>query len=398
MKQRVALVIGAGIAGPAVALFLKTAGFVPLVFEAHSQDFNIGGALQVAPNGMHILQQLGLARPMLEAGVESAELCFKNQFGKSLGCIPNGPASIYGIPGVQVVRSVLHKALLDELISNGIPIQYSKRVHRIELNEHGVTAEFEDGTAAEGSILIGADGIHSRTRQIIFPSTQGPHYTGLVTIGGFASNPVLRATDVKQRSRTHMIFGQNGFFGYGYCDNADPSTVMWWSQLSRNQEPGYDELRSATPQGLQESLQNHHRGWAEPVGSILQSATRILWGPIHDLNTLQKWSHERVVLIGDAAHAISPHAGQGVSLALEDAITLAKHLRSEDYRDAFRHYQQDRQERVNKIVGTARKRGDNKHALPPTAAKIRDFMMSLYLRFRGGHINDETYGYRIDWQ
>ena len=164
MKERVALVVGGGIAGPAVALFLKTAGYVPLLFEAHSQSSNIGGGLQIAPNGMHVLQRLGVTSPVLEQGVESAELCFENQFGKSLGCIPNGPASVYGTPGVQVARSVLHKALLDELFSQGIQIQYSKRVHEIWSYEHGVSAQFEDGSTAEGSILIGADGTLSRTR------------------------------------------------------------------------------------------------------------------------------------------------------------------------------------------------------------------------------------------
>jgi 2-polyprenyl-6-methoxyphenol hydroxylase-like FAD-dependent oxidoreductase len=397
MKERVALVMGGGIAGPAVALFLKRAGYIPFVFEAHSRGSNIGGGLQIAPNGMHVLQQLAIARPLLERGVESAELCFENQFGKKLGCIPNGPASLYKTPAVQVARSVLHDALLDELTAKGVPIQYSKRLKNISFEENEVSAHFEDGSTAEGSILIGADGIHSLTRQIIFPSTQVPRYTDLVTIGGFASHPSLRAIDDEQQSRTHMVFGQNGFFGYGYCDQSDPSTIMWWSHLDRTTEPGADELRSATMQELQAKLLSHHRGWAEPVELILLHATRILWGPVHDLPALPQWSRERVVLIGDAAHAISPHAGQGVSLALEDALILAKHLQTRDYCDAFRYFQEDRQKRVNKIVATARKRGDNKHALPPKAAKIRDFMMSLYLRFRGTHINDETYGYKIDW-
>lgn len=380
-----------------MALFLKRAGYAPRVFEAHAKSSNIGGGLQIAPNGMYVLQQLAIASGLVERGVESAELCFENQFGKSLGRIPNGPALLYATPAVQVARSVLHEALLDELNANGIAIGYSKSINNISETEDQVFAQFEDGSSVEGSILIGADGIHSRTRQIVFPLLQPPLYTGLVTIGGFASHPSLEAATATEQSRTHMIFGQNGFFGYGYYDRADPSAVMWWSHLQYPQEPTVEDLRSVTSQELQERLLKRHLGWAEPVGLILRNVSRILWGPVHDLSPLPQWSHERVVLVGDAAHAISPHAGQGVSMALEDALCLAKHLQAADHSTAFRNYQKDRQARVNKIVAEARKRGDNKHALPPTAAKIRDFMISMYLRFRRGHMNDETYGYKLDW-
>ena len=112
---------------------------------------------------------------------------------------------------------------------------------------------------------------------------------------------------------------------------------------------------------------------------------------------LKTWSKDRVVLIGDAAHAISPHAGQGVSLALEDAICLAKHLRRLSYEEAFVAYQQDRQARVEKIVAEARKRGDAKHALTPGAARIRNFILGMFLRLRGDRIFEEAYRYTADW-
>lgn len=397
MKKTSVLIVGGGIAGPAVALFLKKAGFQPVVFEAHEGVSDIGGGLQVAPNGMQVLGQLGLAGPLLRAGVESAEFCFENQFGRRLACLPNGPASRYDFPAIFIRRSVLHEQLLHELERQEIPIHYAKRLRGIVSNDSSITAEFADGSLAEGAILIGADGIHSPTRRTVFPAAPPPFYTGLMVVGGFAQDPALRPAEAKCLSRAHMIYGADGFFGFGYHDPADPTAVMWWSHQQRAKEPSREELHSMTPDSLREQLIEQHRGWAEPVPTILRSAQRILWGPIHDLQDLKKWSAGRVVLIGDAAHAISPHAGQGVSLALEDAICLAKHLRDLSYADAFVAFQQHRQVRVGKIIEEARKRGDAKHSLTPAAAKVRDFMLGAFLRLRGNRIFDEAYRYAVKW-
>jgi 2-polyprenyl-6-methoxyphenol hydroxylase-like FAD-dependent oxidoreductase len=397
MTKTRALIIGGGIAGPAIALFLKKAGLDPIVFEAYERASDIGGGLQIAPNGMRVLSQLDLAERLRTLGIESAEFSFENESGRSLACLPNGPASRYGLPAIFISRSALHVALLSELERQQIPIHYSKRLQGIASNATCVKVEFADGSYAEGSILIGADGIHSQTRRIVFPETPSPSYTGLMVIGGFAQDPALQTPNAKLKSRAHMIYGANGFFGYGYYDPANPAAVMWWSHQQRVPEPSKEELRSIDPDVLRQRLIEQHRGWAEPVPTILRNAQKILWGPIHDLPDLNTWSKDRVVLIGDAAHAISPHAGQGVSLALEDAICLARHLRKVSYGEAFVGYQQDRQARVEKIVAEARKRGEAKQALTPGAARIRNFILGMFLRLRGGRMFDEAYCYAADW-
>jgi 2-polyprenyl-6-methoxyphenol hydroxylase-like FAD-dependent oxidoreductase len=397
MTKTTVLIIGGGIAGPAIALFLKKAGFQPIVFEAHERASDIGGGLQIAPNGMRVLNQLHLAGSLRNLGIESTEFYFEDQSGKRLACVPNGPASRYGFPAIFISRSVLHAAMLSELERQRIPIHYSKRLKGIVSNDSGVTAEFADGSRAEGSILIGADGIHSQTRQAIFPETPPPFYTGLMVIGGFAQDPALQPANAKLQSRAHMIYGTNGFFGYGYYDPTNPTTVMWWSHQQRAPEPSKEELQSIDANVLREQLIEQHRGWAEPVLTILRSTQRILWGPIHDLSDLETWSKDRVVLIGDAAHAISPHAGQGVSLALEDAIGLAKHLREGSYADAFAAFQRDREARVRKIVAEARKRGEAKHSLTPGAARIRNLMLGMFLLLRGNRMFEEAYRYPAEW-
>ncbi len=397
MADQTTLVIGGGIGGPAVALFLKRAGYRPLVFEAYKAASDIGGGLQIAPNGMSVLNELGLAETVRQAGVESAEFCFENQFGKTLRCIPNGPASRYAFPATQIRRSLVHQILLDALAQQNIPIHYSKRLARITSNRDQVTATFADGSSVSGSILIGADGLHSNTRGLLFPDAPAPHYTGLITVGGFAKSDALIPRDPSHLTRAHLVFGLNGFFGYGYYDPADPSSVMWWSHLQREAEPSEHELHSAGIEELRGRILTHHRGWSEPVETILRAANRIFCGPVYDLADLPKWSSGRIALIGDAAHAISPHAGQGASLALEDALNVAKQLRDASPETAFERFQQARQLRVSRIIADARKRGEGKQTLPPNAAKIRDFILTQFLRFRGKRLFDEAYGYTEVW-
>lgn len=393
------LIVGGGIAGPALALFLHKAGIPAAVFEAYPQVDDIGGGMQIAPNGMHVLEQLGLAQRVIAAGVESDEFWFENQNGKVLGRVPNGPAARYGIPAVQIARSVVHRVLMDEAARRGIPIAYRKRLRNLASHSSGVVAEFEDGSSAEGSLLIGADGVHSRTRELIFPEGPRPVYTGLFTVGGFASHANAAATSRRAMSRTHMIFGRDGFFGYGYFDPQRPDMVMWWSHLARHLEPEKQEYGAWSNEELRVELLERHRGWQEPVGSILRSAGELLRGPVYDVPSLPQWWRDRVLLIGDAAHAISPHAGQGASLALEDAMALARLLRDAQpgHEQAFAQFTAERRGRVERIVAEARRRGDGKRTLTPTAAWIRDRVLSVFARVAGHKMNDWIYSYRTAW-
>jgi 2-polyprenyl-6-methoxyphenol hydroxylase-like FAD-dependent oxidoreductase len=399
MKPKV-LIIGGGIAGPALALFLNKAGIASTIYEAYPQMGDIGGGLQIAPNGMHVLEQIGMAGQITSKGVESDEFSFENQQGEVLGLVANGPAKKYGIPAVQIERAVLHRVLLAEVERHGIVVSYQKRLRHLTCDNSGVAAEFDDGTAAEGSLLIGADGIHSRTRDLIFPEGPRPVYTGLFTVGGFASHPSLVPSSRQAMCRAHMIFGRDGFFGYGYFDKQNPSSVMWWSHITKGGGPDRQDYKSWPTDELRKELLLRHQGWEEPVATILRNASELLRGPIYDLPSLPHWSKDRVVLIGDAAHAISPHAGQGASLALEDAITLAKLLRNSQtsHARAFEQYTKVRRNRVERIIAAARKRGDGKRILSPTAAWIRDRVISIFVRVRGDRMNDWMYSYKNPWE
>jgi 2-polyprenyl-6-methoxyphenol hydroxylase-like FAD-dependent oxidoreductase len=399
MKEHV-VIVGGGIAGPALALLLDKAGISSAVYEAYPQADDIGGGLQIAPNGMRVLDRIGVADQLLARGVAGEEFCFENQNGTVLARVGNGRAHKYGVPAVQMSRSVLHKALMEEVARRGITITYRKRLTELSCHSDGVAARFEDGTMAEGTILVGADGVHSRTREILFPAGPRPVYTGIFTVGGFASHPSLAPAGEAQMQRLHMIFGREGFFGYGYFDRQYPSRVMWWSHLERKREPSKQEYASWSTEELRAELLERHRGWHEPVQTILRSATDLMRGPIYDVPTLPAWSRDRTLLIGDAAHAISPHAGQGASLALEDAMMLAKLLRDRQssYVETFALFEQSRRARVEKIIAEARRRGDGKRVLTPAQAWVRDRIISILMPILGERMNEGMYSYKIDWE
>jgi len=397
MKPHV-LIIGGGIAGPALALFLNNAGIASTVFEAHSQVDDIGGGLQISPNGMRVLEQIGISDEVIARGIESDEFSFENQRGKVLGRIPNGPARIYGIPAVTVARSAIHRMLVSTAERGGIPIFYRKRLRHLRCDATGVIAEFEDGSTSKGTLLIGADGIHSRTRELVFPEGLRPSYTGLFTVGGFASHSSLAPATPAEMRRMHMIFGRNGFFGYAHFDRQKPDTVMWWSHLTREWEPQSEDYKNWSTEVLRGELLARHHDWQSPVGTILRSAKDLLCGPVHDVPSLPAWSKDRILLIGDAAHAISPHAGQGASLALEDAMLLGKMLSDSvaSYEQAFAQFVQQRRSRVERVIAEARRRGDGKRTLTPATAWIRDRVISAFALFSGARMNHWMYSYKID--
>ncbi len=394
------LIVGGGIAGPALALFLNEARIASTIYEAYPRTEDIGGGFQIAPNGMRVLEQLGLAHKVIAEGVESDEFRFENQHGRILGSVPNGPASLYGIPAVLVRRSFVHQALLDEVERRGIPVHYQKRLLGLESKAASVTAHFEDGSSADGAILIGADGVQSRTRGVIFPDGPRPFYTGLFTIGGFASDPTLIPQEEKEMHQMHMVYGREGFFGYAHFDGQRPDSVMWWTHLSKDEDAESLNYKSWSTDQLRQEMLLRHEGWRAPVSTILKSAQELLRGPVFDVPILPAWSKGRALLIGDAAHATSPHAGLGASLALEDAMLLGKLMRRSHFNhgEVFAQFEQARRTRVERVITESRRRGERKQVLTPTAAWIRDRMISGFALLLGSRMNRWMYEYKIAWE
>jgi 2-polyprenyl-6-methoxyphenol hydroxylase-like FAD-dependent oxidoreductase len=142
-----------------------------------------------------------------------------------------------------------------------------------------------------------------------------------------------------------------------------------------------------------------YQSYHEPIESLISNSQSSLKLNISDIQTLPKWHEGRVLLIGDAAHAVSPNAGQGASIALEDAMYLARLLRdsSGDYEQVFTQFETDRKTRVEKIVAEGRQRGVDKQVVTPFQSKIREIMLMIFVNLFGASGQDWLYRYAINW-
>jgi 2-polyprenyl-6-methoxyphenol hydroxylase-like FAD-dependent oxidoreductase len=216
-RKRKALIIGAGIAGPVAGILLKRAGFEAAVYEAWPYETGIGGGLQIAPNGMHVLAEIGLADELASRGAVSESFDFYSQKGARLGSINHDMRARFGQPAVNMKRAMLNETLVDKAWSSCVEMHFEKRLAKIEDRpDQPIVATFTDGSTAEGDFLIGADGVHSAVRQHVIPGGPKPFDTGLLSFGGFVPRSLLE--DAGIGSHIEATFGRrSGFFGFGFC-------------------------------------------------------------------------------------------------------------------------------------------------------------------------------------
>ena len=347
------------------------------IYEAQPAPDGGGGYfLNVASNGLAVLQTLGLEQAVAAQGFPIPQMIMWNGSGKKLGSVRNGAAPGEGEVSVVVMRGRLHSLLRQEAQRCGATVAWGKQLTAIDVTPgEQVVAHFADGSYATGDLVIGCDGIQSRTRQIIDPGAPRPRYTGLISCGGFAHNTALAPTPDTQ----HFIFGKRAFFGYFVKPGGE---VWWFSNLAYAGEPRRAELAAIPHAVWQQKLLDLYRDDQPLINDIIRASTSdIGMYPIYDVPATAIWHKGPLVLLGDAVHAMSPSAGQGASFALEDAVVLAQCIRDfETLADAFATYAALRRARVEKMVSASRRLGNNKAAPNAMARWLRDLMLPFILK------------------
>jgi FAD-dependent urate hydroxylase len=384
-SDKKALIIGCGVAGPVLAMFLQRIGVTPVIFEGKPEPRDDGGFfLNLAANGTDVLETLGIEEQVLKHGHRSEKLVFQNHVNRRLG--ENQQET------VLIKRGHLTKVLREEALKDGITIEFGKRLTDVEIpHDDMAIAYFNDGTEAHGNFLVGCDGIHSQTRDSIFPDAPKPEYTGVIDSGAFTRNELVPLSDGIMR----MTFGVNGFFGYQKVPTGE---IYWFENHERSHAPSRGELDEISQSQWKDKLLTLHEPDSEPITDIIRSTEGDIgkW-PVYDLLSLSAWHQETFCLIGDAAHATSPHIGQGASLAMEDAIVLAKCLRDvEGVSDAFAAFEELRRERVKAIVEMSRETGNQKAPSNMITRKFRDLVLPFFLK-RGVERFEQIYSYRVEW-
>jgi len=363
---KTAAVIGGGIAGTAAAIALQSAGFTPVIHERseHGVADERGAFLTVAVNGLAALRSLGLdPAELLAAGYPTPRLVLSNGAGRRLADLPLGGPTADGTVTTTIKRADLYAALRSAAVRDGIDIRYSKRLVTLAEDADRVTAGFADGTSVSGDLLVGADGINSRTRALLDPAAPAPQYLGLLNAGGFTTGPVGAELD-RTPGLVHMTYGRRCFFGWSVA----PDGSVWWFANPPSKAPH----AGFTPDRWRSHLLDLFAADTGPAAAIIRATGEVL-GPwdTFDLPRVPVWRTGRTVLIGDAAHAVSPSSGQGASMAIEDAVTLGRCLASDGVPAALAGYEQRRRARVEKVVAFGRRNSSGKTA-GPAGAWIRD--------------------------
>ena len=391
---RTALVIGGGIAGPVAAMALQQAGIQATVYEAHPRSAEgIGVFLTLASNGIDALRTIDADKPVLAAGFPTPGILLRSATGKPLGAARAGLPLPDGTTSHTLKRADLYTAIHQQATARGIVVQHGKHLLDVEPTSDGVRALFDDGSDATGQVLIGADGIHSVVRRRIDPKAPAPSYVGLVNLGGYARGVPV---DAEPGSYT-MIFGRRAFFGYALAPDGE---VWWFANLPHGEQPARGEVEAITAEQWQRRLAELYAQDAGPAVRLVQAsdpADIMRASPTHSLPHLPVWHRDRMVVIGDAAHAPTPSSGQGASLAVEDAVVLAKCLRDLPHQEAFAAYERLRRARVERIAKVAARINSSK-AAGPAVRVFRDALLPAIMKMTANSKQvTEQFRYHIDW-
>ena len=389
MTSKQVIIVGCGIAGTSLAFALKKCGINSTIYESEKTPNDHAGLyLYLGSNGMNVLKSLDLQNEIQDVGFFCDNMVFRNNKEKIIAEVnTNQDKSHYGSDGLIIKRGLFQKFLREKVISNNIQIEWNKKLESIK-TDNDVVAKFKDNSDAKGDLLIGCDGLHSKTRQIIFPDAPLPKYTGVVLAGGISKNQSKTPTN-----QLTFRFGSKVYLNYFVTSDRE---AMWGAHMKIKQDL-LSDLTSVSSETWKQKILDKFSDDSSYVSEFIENASNLTKLPLYDIESLPSWYKGSVCLVGDSAHTTTPHAGQGASLALESALTLARCLRdTSDTEDAFSKYQSQRKPRVEKMIALARRQGEMFTATNPIKKWFRNSILSMMIK-KNSQMFDEIYDYKVDW-
>jgi 2-polyprenyl-6-methoxyphenol hydroxylase-like FAD-dependent oxidoreductase len=364
------IIIGAGIAGMAAAVGLRRLNIETSVIEQATELADMGAGISLWPNALKALASLGIDGAVRRFAMEESSGAIRCWRGRLL----------FQLDLQELRRAlgdftvILHRAeLLSTLreLAAATDIRLGARCISFEQNDHLVKALLSDGTSVEGDLLLGADGLHSVVRAQLFGANK-PRYAGYVawrSVTHFEHNRILPG----------ISLGRGSQFGQAPLKQA--GRVYWFA--TQNLPQGSDRSRT----NCKDDLLATFRGWHKPIPELIEATAEsgIVESMIYDRPPLKRWSEQRVTLLGDAAHPMTPDLGQGACQALEDAAVLTRCLeQASDPVSALRKYESRRLRRANGFVLASRLVGRLFQLEGDLACRARDRFLesALYRRLQ----------------
>ena len=342
------LVVGGGFSGMCAAIQLRKIGAQVDLVEIDRDWRSYGAGISINASCLRALKTIGVLEEVMSQGACSDGVDLFTSSGMKIGELPAVRLIGSDVPGSGgIMRPVLARILADATRASGVNVRLGCTFDSISQTEQAVSVTFADGSSGVYDLAIGADGLKSKVRELLFPNAPHPSYTG---------QGVWRAV----ARRPHSIERPAMYMGARLKAGVNPVSRDEMYLFVTENRPLNERISSEQwLPSLKAMLADFSATVIATVRDELGALSRIVYRPLEALLLPRPWRQGRVALIGDAAHATTPHLAAGAGLGIEDAIVLAEELRNADKVSvALERFQQRRWERCRMVVENSIRLGE----------------------------------------
>jgi 2-polyprenyl-6-methoxyphenol hydroxylase-like FAD-dependent oxidoreductase len=299
------LIIGAGASGLASALALHALGIPCTVYESRATPSTIGGAVSLSPNALRCLDHLGVLQHLQGKGCTTRSIeVFSALSGQRIGELSFRNVDKIQYNALRIPRAQLIQGLLEVLEKTNVKIEYGKKLVALTESDESVEAAFEDGGIAKGDILLGCDGIHSNTRTKLVDPERAPVYSntaaayGMVPISSISSPVYFEDASINSSRRGSLLAA--------FCD-ANKQTLYFAAVMEVKAELDHEgwKAQSTDQETIKKEINSRFGGLKKPfLAEVVDKVEDVYFYPVYVLPPQGQWSSKRVMLLGDAAHAV----------------------------------------------------------------------------------------------